>query len=159
MANTPKSTAPKTSRAAPQEAKPSATRSRRSAQRKPDATGGSRALSAGAAVLAIGAGIAGFLARRQIAAWATEGAAKISNEVSNLKTSIAANDTAEHAAPDLAVDKPHPTENDRAPLDFRPNMDAPMSDAEREALRPATGPAPSLVAEQGEMNSQTGASN
>lgn len=117
------------------------------------------ALSAGAAVLAIGAGIAGFLARRQIAAWATDGAAKISNEVSNLKTSTAANDTAEHAAPDLAADKPHPTENDRAPLDFRPNMDAPMSEAEREALRPATGPAPSLVAEQGEMNSQTGASN
>ncbi|QQV78879.1 hypothetical protein H5J25_06335 [Sphingomonas aliaeris] len=116
-------------------------------------------MSAGAAVLAIGAGIAGFLARRQIAAWATDGAAKISNEVSSLKTKAAANDTAEHATPDLAADKPHPTENDRAPLDFRPNMDAPMSEAEREALRPATGPAPSLVAEQGEMNSQTGASN
>ena len=133
---------------------------RRTPPRKssPKATN-NRALSAGAAVLAIGAGIAGFLARRQIAAWATDGAAKISNEVSNLKTGTAANDTAEHAAPDLAADKPHPTENNRAPLDFRPNMDAPMSEAEREALRPATGPAPSLVAEQGEMNSQTGASN
>ena len=37
----------------------------------------------------------------------------------------------------------------RAPEAFRPNMDAPMSPAEREALRPATGPAPSLVADEG----------
>jgi hypothetical protein len=37
----------------------------------------------------------------------------------------------------------------RAPEAFRPNMDAPMTPAEREALRPATGPAPSLVADEG----------
>jgi len=37
----------------------------------------------------------------------------------------------------------------RAPEAFRPNMGAPMSAAEREALRPATGPAPSLVADEG----------
>lgn len=37
----------------------------------------------------------------------------------------------------------------RAPEAFRPDMDAPMTAAEREALRPVTGPAPSLVADQG----------
>ena len=37
----------------------------------------------------------------------------------------------------------------RAPEAFRPNIDAPMTPAEREALRPAQGPAPSLVAERG----------
>ena len=47
-----------------------------------------------------------------------------------------------HAAPDLAADAA-PTE--RAPVAFRPDMDAPMTAAEREALRPATGPAPTLV--------------
>ena len=98
------------------------------------------ALSIGAAVLTVGAAIAGFLARRQITAWA-------------------APDSAEHPAPDLALDRPHPGPSDRAPVDFRPNIDAPMSPAEREALRPATGPAPSLAAEEGTMNSQTGASN
>ena len=57
-----------------------------------------------------------------------------------------------HAVPDLAagadVGPGH-----RAPEAFRPDMDAPMTDAEREALRPATGPAPSLV---GASTSQPG---
>ena len=47
-----------------------------------------------------------------------------------------------HAAPDLAADAA-PTA--RAPVAFRPDMDAPMTAAEREALRPAPGPAPTLV--------------
>ena len=47
-----------------------------------------------------------------------------------------------HAASDLAADA---TPGERAPQAFRPDMDAPMSDAEREALRPATGPQPTLV--------------
>ena len=34
---------------------------------------------------------------------------------------------------------------ERAPAAFRPDMDAPMSEAEREALRPAVGPSPTLV--------------
>lgn len=97
-------------------------------------------LSIGGALLAVGAAVAGFLARRRISALVAPG-------------------SAEHAAPDLAPGKPHPGPGDRAPLAFRPDMDAPMSPAEREALRPATGPAPSLVAEAGTMNSQTGASN
>jgi hypothetical protein len=98
----------------------------------------STALSIGGAVLAVGAAIAGFIARRQIAAYVAPG-------------------SAEHRAPDLAPDQPHNDGTTRAPVDFRPDMDAPMSLAEREALRPATGPAPSLVAEAGTMNSQTGA--
>lgn len=39
-----------------------------------------------------------------------------------------------HEAPDLAPG----ADADRAPEAFRPDMDAPMSAAEREALRPAT---------------------
>lgn len=44
-----------------------------------------------------------------------------------------------HAAPDLAPDA-EPA--DRAPQAFRPDPQAPVSTAEREALRPATSPAP-----------------
>jgi hypothetical protein len=49
-----------------------------------------------------------------------------------------------HAAPDLAADTPV-TLHTRAPEAFRPDIDAPMTDAEREALRPATGPSPTLA--------------
>lgn len=51
-----------------------------------------------------------------------------------------------HAAPDLAADAEPGV---RAPAAFRPDIDAPMTPAEREALRPATGPAPSLVSPEG----------
>lgn len=37
----------------------------------------------------------------------------------------------------------------RAPVAFRPDMDAPMTAAEREALRPATGHAPGFAADRG----------
>lgn len=47
-----------------------------------------------------------------------------------------------HAAPDLAADA---VPGERAPVAFRPDMDAPMTPAEREALRPAAGPSPTLV--------------
>lgn len=53
---------------------------------------------------------------------------------------------AEHAAPDLALDAPRPGPDDRAPEAFRPDPTAPVPESEREALRPATGPAPTLVA-------------
>lgn len=62
-----------------------------------------------------------------------------------------------HAAPDLALDKPRSAAGDRAPEAFRPDPTAPVPAAEREALRPATGPAPSMVAPRGSMASQTGA--
>lgn len=52
---------------------------------------------------------------------------------------------AEHEAPDLAPDQPHPGPRDRAPEAFRPDPTAPVPANEREGLRPATGPAPSLV--------------
>lgn len=52
---------------------------------------------------------------------------------------------AEHAAPDLALDQPRPSANDRAPEAFRPDPTAPVPASEREGLRPATGQAPSLA--------------
>jgi hypothetical protein len=51
---------------------------------------------------------------------------------------------AEHAAPDLALDAPRPGTT-RAPDAFRPDPTAPVPASEREGLRPATGPAPTLV--------------
>jgi hypothetical protein len=45
-----------------------------------------------------------------------------------------------HAAPDLALDQPRPSANDRAPVDFRPDPTAAVPASEREGLRPATGP-------------------
>ena len=116
------------------------TKRKPAAQRRESRLDTSTALSIGGAVLAVGAAVAGFLARRQIAAFVAPG-------------------TAEHQAPDLALDQPHNDGATRAPVDFRPDMDAPMSPAEREALRPATGPAPTMVADAGTMNSQTGADN
>ena len=56
---------------------------------------------------------------------------------------------AEHAAPDLAVDAPPVDIHTRAPDAFRPDPTAVPSAEEREALRPATGPAPTLVADRG----------
>ena len=57
--------------------------------------------------------------------------------------------TAEHTAPDLALDKPRPGATDRAPDAFRPDPTAIPTKAERESLRPATGPAPSFAADRG----------
>lgn len=105
---------------------------------RPKALDTSTALSIGAALLTAGAAIAGFLARRRIAALVQP---------------------AETDAADLALDTPRPTADDRAPVEFRPDMDAPISAEDREALRPTTSPAPSLVSAAGTMNSQTGAGN
>ena len=58
-----------------------------------------------------------------------------------------------HAAPDLEGDT-HPGPNDRAPDHFRPDPTAPVSAEDREALRPATGPAPSFAADRGGVRSQ-----
>ena len=78
----------------------------------------------GAAIFAAGAGLAAFLFRRMRA------------------------NPAEHAAPDLAMDKPHPGPDDRAPEAFRPDPTAVPSAGERESLRPATGPAPGFAADR-----------
>ncbi len=53
-------------------------------------------------------------------------------------------DGAEHVPSDLMGDT-HPGPNDRAPDAFRPDPTAPVPDSEREGLRPATGPAPTMV--------------
>ena len=94
------------------------------------------AVSVGAAVLAIGGAIAAIFARRRDNAG-----------------------SAEHPAPDLARDQPHPGPEARAPIDFRPDPTAPVPPGERDALRPATGRAPSLVEDRGAMNSATASAN
>lgn len=104
---------------------------------KPMSTG--TAWSIGAVALAAGAGIAAFLSRGRIAALLSGGSAE------------------GHVPTDLL--DPKRNADDRAVADFRPDMSAAMTPAEREALRPATGPAPSMVAARGTMNTQTGASN
>ena len=58
------------------------------------------------------------------------------------------NPAAEHVPTDLMADAPV-TIHTRAPEAFRPDPTAVPTPEEREALRPATGPAPSLVADEG----------
>lgn len=58
-----------------------------------------------------------------------------------------------HAAPDLSPDAPTPGTN-RAPDAFRPDPTAPVAAADREALRPATGTAPTLSEDRGSIASQ-----
>jgi hypothetical protein len=55
-----------------------------------------------------------------------------------------------HEAPDLALGQPHPDASSRAPEAFRPDPTAAVPASERDALRPATMPAPTL-AEQGDV--------
>lgn len=68
-------------------------------------------------------------------------------------------DPAEHAAPDLALGKPRPGPADRAPQAFRPDPTAIPTAEERESLRPATGPSPSMVADRGELAGQGAPAN
>ena len=63
---------------------------------------------------------------------------------------LAAQGTAEYLAPDLGLSEPRPGTSGRAPAAFRPDPTAPVPAGEREALRPATMPAPTL-AEQGDV--------
>lgn len=58
-----------------------------------------------------------------------------------------------HAAPDLSRDTPRPSPNDRAPEHFRPDPTAAVPPDDREALRPATGGAPSLIEDRGAVRS------
>lgn len=60
----------------------------------------------------------------------------------------AGNAAAEHVPTDLMGDH-HPGGDMRAVEAFRPDPTAVPSDDEKEALRPATGPAPSLAADRG----------
>jgi hypothetical protein len=58
------------------------------------------------------------------------------------------NPAAEHVPTDLMGDT-HPGNDTRAVEAFRPDPTAVPTEAEKEALRPATGPAPTLVADRG----------
>ena len=58
---------------------------------------------------------------------------------------FAAQGTVEYLAPDLGLGEPRPGTNERAPVAFRPDPTAPVPASEREALRPATLPAPDLT--------------
>lgn len=103
----------------------------RNKTRKPTATPdrqrnlGVAAITAGIAALGVGAAFLGLL-------------------VSRSRTN-----PAEHAAPDLALDKPRPGAADRAPDAFRPDPTAPVPEAMRDSLRPATGTAPGFAADRG----------
>lgn len=95
-------------------------------QKKSKANGsdgpGIATISLGAAAIAAGAAAIGYAAMR-----------------------LRSPGNAEHEAPDLALDQPHPGPDDRAPDAFRPDPTAPVPENEREGLRPATGPAPSMM--------------
>ncbi len=58
---------------------------------------------------------------------------------------FAAAGTVEYLAPDLGLDRPRPGAVGRAPVAFRPDPTAPVPSSEREALRPATVPAPTFA--------------
>lgn len=94
------------------------------------------AWSLGGLALAAGAGLVAFLTRGRVAAAVEH-----------------ATDSGEGHVPTDLLDPGH-NADDRAIADFRPNMDAPMTAAEREALRPATGPAPTLSADRGDLRSE-----
>lgn len=74
------------------------------------------------------------------------------------RSAAAAPSGGEHAVPDLAADAPVPGTN-RAPHAFRPDPTAPVPEFERESLRPATGPAPSLAQDRGTLNGATAPAN
>jgi hypothetical protein len=107
--------------------------------------------------LGIGAAVLGTLAAVVGAALAAKGSAKPTGDAAQAddgseyaangptaQTQSAPTGDEGHAVPDLASDAPLGPDH-RAPEAFRPNMDAPMTAAEREALRPPVGPRPSLV--------------
>lgn len=104
----------------PHRAKPSASPTRAKPRNFGVAT-----ITAGIAALGLGAAFLGLFVRRSRA------------------------NPAEHAAPDLALDKPRPTAGDRAPDAFRPDPTAPVPAEMRDSLRPATGPAPGFAADRG----------
>lgn len=91
-----------------------------------EAIGTRTAWSIGAVLVAAGAGLVAFLTRGRI------------NRL------LAETPSEGHVPTDLL--DPDRNADDRAIADFRPNIDAPMTDAEREALRPAPGTAAKLVA-------------
>lgn len=107
----------------------------------PDAT---TAWTIGAIVAAAGAGLAAFLTRGRIASLLSHSKGVEGHVPTDL----------------LDPDRNGPVNesDERAPEAFRPDMDAPMTPGEREALRPATGPAQSFASDRGTTDAQTGPS-
>lgn len=100
--------------------------------------GGAAALTAAAVAFGRRAQAAGAGEPQSLATTAADGPAPARAQVRD----PAPTRTEGHAAPDLAADA---DPGQRAPAAFRPDIDAPMTPAEREALRTATGPSPTLV--------------
>lgn len=140
MANPPAPKRPAPARRKPATRKPAARKTPAKAADKTKASPGALAWSLGGLALAAGAGLVAFLTRGRIAA-VVEGAVSPRSESSE-----------GHVPTDLL--DPNRNADDRAVADFRPDMDAAMTAAEREALRPATGPAPTLVADRGDLRSE-----
>jgi len=94
------------------------------------------AWSIGAIALAVGAGLTAFF------------------RFGRAGKASARNGQEGHVPTDLL--DPQRNADDRAIADFRPNMDAVMTSAEPDALRPATGPAPTLASDRGTIAGQIG---
>lgn len=132
MARTPAS--------APARARPKAAAAPRKTAAKPKsapAKSNTLAWSLGGLALAAGAGLVVFLTRGRIG------------------TLLAGEARGGHVPTDL-LDPDRVPGEDRAPVAFRPDMSAPMTPAERAALAPATGGAPSLVGDRGAIRSEVG---
>ena len=108
-----------------------------------DRTFGVMLLSTGAAALGIGAAVAALLLRRRSA---LPGGHAVPDLAPGATVPPVTTPPA-NAAPEAAALPPE----DRAPEHNRPDPTAVPTSEEREALRPATGPAPSLAADRGSV--------
>lgn len=139
MANPPTPKRPAPPRRKPAMRKPAARKTpAKTNADKTKASPSALAWSLGGLALAAGAGLVAFLTRGRIAA-AVEGGADAGSDEGHVPTDLL---------------DPNRNADDRAVADFRPNMDAAMTAAERKALRPATGPAPTLTADRGDLRSE-----
>lgn len=93
----------------------------------------------------LGLGLAAFAAGA--AAWII-GVSKLAPRSTGAAKRAGDTGSAEHVPTDLLGDR-RPAPGDRAPAAFRPDPTAIPTAEEREALRPATGPAPTLAADRG----------
>ena len=111
--------------------------------KQPPRTLGVTLLSAGAAAFGIGTAIAALFLRRRPAAAPGHPVPDLAPEA----TVPPVETLPSNAEPEVPVLAPET----RAPEHFRPDPTAVPTAEEREALRPATGPAPSLAADRGSV--------
>ena len=122
-------------------------KSKKTRSQQPDRTLGVALLSAGVAAVGLGATIAALLLRRR--APASDG-----HPVPDLAPDAViptASTPPSNAAPEAAL----PDSGPRADEHFRPDPTAVPTAEEREALRPATGPAPSFAADRGSITADS----